>query len=64
MVAHVPFETYTCVEKNKNELKLIEPMRQMAAAGYKRFFFALFQSPVSLQRHRFYTFRNDLGHKL
>ena len=36
----------------------------MAAAGYKQFFFALIQLTVSLQRHRFNTFRINLGHKL
>ena len=65
VVAHVPFEIHTRLEKN---LKLIGADRANAVKWLLRdmneILFAPFQSSVSLQRHRFSTFRGDLGHKL
>ena len=55
VVAHVPLETKTYVEKKKRTGST-EAMRSIAAAGYEpNFLFALFQLHiVNLQRGRFW----------
>ena len=65
VVIHVPFETCTCVEKNLKRIEGDKSQRgKWLRPGIHETFFALFQLAVGLQRHRFNTFRGDLGHKL